>query len=464
MIANNMIKHIIFDLDGVIVDTRELHFLAFKSAIEKIRSDFILEKEFHSLYMDGLSTKKKLEFLSERLSFSHQEVGLIHDLKQRITNDLILNTIVSDLDMVNLFCYLRQNNYFISVASNSLRFTVVSMLHRIGVLHLVDQILSNQDVTYPKPHPEIYMTAMLRAKSSPKETVIVEDSYIGRNAAQESGAFVIGVRDRYDVTIELITKGIERIQMSKSQPHKTWDGGKMNVLIPMAGAGSRFEQAGYTFPKPLIDVMGKPMIQTVVNNINIKARHIFIVQKAHAEKYNLCTMLNLISPDCKVVQVDGLTEGAACTTLLAKEFIDNDEPLLMANSDQFVKWDSSEFMFYMHSTKADGGILTFHSTHPKWSYAKLDLNGIVQEVAEKKPISNDATVGIYYWAKGSDYIKYAEQMISKNIRTNNEFYVCPVFNEAINDGKIIRAFHVDEMWGLGTPEDLKSFQNNLKDQ
>jgi dTDP-glucose pyrophosphorylase len=229
----------------------------------------------------------------------------------------------------------------------------------------------------------------------------------------------------------------------------------------MAGAGSRFEQAGYTFPKPLIDVMGKPMIQTVVDNINVKARYIFIVQKTHSEKYNLATMLNLISPECVVVQVDGLTEGAASTTLLAKEFINNDEPLLLANSDQFVNWDSSEFMFYMHSTKADGGILTFHSTHPKWSYAKLDSSGIVQEVAEKKPISNHATVGIYYWAKGSDYVKYAEQMINKNIRTNNEFYVCPVFNEAIQDGKIIRSFNVYEMWGLGTPEDLKSFQDNF---
>ena len=337
------------------------------------------------------------------------------------------------------------------------------MLHKIGVLHLTDQILSNQDVTFPKPHPEIYMTAMLRVRSSPKETVIVEDSYIGRKAAQESGAFVIGVRDRSDVSIETITRGIERIQMSKSQPHKAWEGGNMNVLIPMAGAGSRFEQAGYTFPKPLIDVMGKPMIQTVVDNININARYVFIVQKSHAEKYNLPTMLNLIAPNCIVVQVDGLTEGAACTTLLAKEYINNDEPLLMANSDQFVKWDSSEFMFYMHSTRADGGILTFHSTHPKWSYAAIDSYGIVNEVAEKKPISNHATVGIYYWAKGSDYVKYAEQMIEKNIRTNNEFYVCPVFNEAILDHKTIRTFSVNEMWGLGTPEDLRHFLENFKE-
>jgi dTDP-glucose pyrophosphorylase len=230
----------------------------------------------------------------------------------------------------------------------------------------------------------------------------------------------------------------------------------------MAGAGSRFQQAGYTFPKPLIDVKGKPMIQTVVENLNVEANFIFVVQKEHREKYNLDTLLNLITPNCKIVEVNGITEGAACTTLLAKEFINNDQPLLMANSDQFAEWDSNEFMYKMIEQKVDAGILSFESTHPKWSFVKIDENGYVTEVAEKKPISNIATVGIYYWSKGSDYVKYAEQMISKNIRVNNEFYVCPVFNEAIKDNKKIKTFNIDKMWGLGTPEDLEFFLKNYK--
>ena len=160
------------------------------------------------------------------------------------------------------------------------------------------------------------------------------------------------------------------------------------------------------------------------------------------------------------MEVDGLTEGAACTTLLAKEFIDSDAPLLMANSDQFLEWDSNEFMYKMIEQKVDGGILSFHSTHPKWSFAKVDEYGYVTEVQEKNPISDIATVGVYYWAKGSDYVKYAEQMIQKNIRTNNEFYVCPVYNEAITDCKKIKTFNIDKMWGLGTPEDLKYYLEN----
>jgi dTDP-glucose pyrophosphorylase len=236
----------------------------------------------------------------------------------------------------------------------------------------------------------------------------------------------------------------------------------MNVLIPMAGAGSRFEAAGYTFPKPLIEVNGKPMIQVVVENLNIEANYIFIVQKEHYEKYNLQYLLSLIAPNCKIVQVESLTQGAACTTLLAKEFIDNDSPLVMANSDQFVEWNSNEALYAFSADGIDGGILTFEATHPKWSYAKLGDDGFVSEVAEKKPISNLATVGIYFWNKGSDYVKYAEQMIDKDIRTNGEFYVCPVFNEAISDGKKIRVKNIEKMWGIGTPEDLNYFLENYK--
>jgi dTDP-glucose pyrophosphorylase len=236
----------------------------------------------------------------------------------------------------------------------------------------------------------------------------------------------------------------------------------MNILIPMAGAGSRFEVAGYTFPKPLIDVNGKPMIQLVVNNINIIGNYIFIVQKSHRQKYNLDSFLNLIAPNCKIIEIDHVTQGAACTTLLAKELINNNEPLFVANSDQYVEWSSSAFLEDMNKTNADAGIVTFEAIHPKWSFAKIDENEMVTEVAEKNPISNNATVGYYYWKHGSDYVKYAEQMINKNIRVNNEFYVCPVFNEAIKNNKKIKSHKVQKMWGLGTPEDLKYYLENKK--
>jgi dTDP-glucose pyrophosphorylase len=204
------------------------------------------------------------------------------------------------------------------------------------------------------------------------------------------------------------------------------------------------------------------MIQVVVDNLNIEANYIFLVQREHYNQYNLKYLLNLIAPGCTIVMVDGLTEGAACTTLLAKEFINNDSPLVMANSDQFIEWNSNECMYAFSADAIDGGIITFNATHPKWSYAKIGEDGFVSEVAEKKVISDQATVGVYYWKHGSDYVKYAEQMIANDIRTNNEFYVCPVFNEAIADGKKIRVKNIEKMWGIGTPEDLNYFLDNYK--
>tara|TARA_R110002167_G_scaffold48354_1_gene142683 strand:- start:2033 stop:2956 length:924 start_codon:yes stop_codon:yes gene_type:complete len=306
----------------------------------------------------------------------------------------------------------------------------------------------------------MYWTAMSKMKCLPEETLIVEDSPYGLLAAARSKSYILRVKNPQEVTIKNIYNKLNEIKMGNQQTTPAWRDETLNILIPMAGAGSRFEKAGYTFPKPLIEVKGKPMIQVVVENLNIKANYIYVVQKSHREKYNLDALLSLITPGCKIVEIESMTEGAACTALLAKEHIDSDAPLFFANSDQFVEWDSNEFMYKMNETDADGGIVSFTATHPKWSFAKVDEQGLVTEVAEKKPISNIATVGYYYWKHGSDFIKYAEQMINKDIRVNNEFYVCPVFNEAIEDGKAIRTFNVKGMWGLGTPEDLDYYLKN----
>ena len=235
----------------------------------------------------------------------------------------------------------------------------------------------------------------------------------------------------------------------------------MKILIPMAGRGKRFEDAGYSFPKPLIDINGKTMIQIIIENLNFSAEHILICQKEHYEKYALKELLDLITPNCKIIQVSEITEGAACTALLSKESINNDEELIIANSDQWVNWNNQHFLSFLRDNDADGGIVTFYSTHPKWSFVKLDDEGKVTRVAEKKPISNIATVGIYYFKKGKYFVEAAEQMIGKNIRTNNEFYIAPVYNEMIQSNKKILNYPIAEMRGLGTPEDLSKFMENI---
>jgi HAD superfamily hydrolase (TIGR01509 family) len=457
-----MTKLIIFDLDGVLVEAKQIHYDTLNQALRETEivtgNEYVITEAEHLSIYDGLKTTQKLELLTKNKGLHPEFYDNIWFRKQHLTIQAISQLQTNHI-LVYLFNELRERGYQLACCSNSIRRSVLVMLSKIGLIEYMDLILSNEDVKNSKPHPEMYWKAMSMMGVLPEETLIVEDSPHGLLAASRSRASVLRVDNPHDLTLEKITN---KLNEKKSMSTPKWQGGKMNVLIPMAGAGSRFQQAGYTFPKPLIDVEGKPMIQVVVDNLNIEATYIYVVQKEHREKYNLDTLLNLITPNCKIVEVDGLTEGAACTTLLAKEYIDNDAPLVMANSDQFVEWDSNEFMYKMIEQKVDGGILTFTATHPKWSFAKVDEYGYVTEVAEKNPISDIATVGVYYWAKGSDYVKYAEQMISKNIRTNNEFYTCPTFNEAIGDGKKIKTFNIDKMWGLGTPEDLKYYLENKK--
>jgi NDP-sugar pyrophosphorylase family protein len=238
----------------------------------------------------------------------------------------------------------------------------------------------------------------------------------------------------------------------------------MKILIPMAGEGSRFVNEGYTFPKPLIDVGGKPMVQKVVENLDFDCEYIFLVRKTHVEKYDgmVHTLERITNEKCKYVVVDGLTEGAACTALLAEEHIDCDEDLLIANSDQWIDYEAENFKSLKNLTNTDAIVFTFNAVHPKWSFVKTNSRGYITEVAEKKPISNIATCGIYWYRKGSDFVKYAKQMIEKNIRVNNEFYIAPVYNELIQDGKTLIPFYVHSMWGLGTPEDLRYYLENKK--
>lgn len=457
-----MIKLIAFDLDGVLVDSRELHYQALNMTLEEIEPSMLINRNEHLSTYDGRTTTEKLLLLTKHKGLREDRYQEIWESKQEKTA-ILIQKMTQDEQKIDMLKALKEKGYIIHVCSNSIKHSVKLMLLRKGLIEYVDEMFSNQDVQNPKPSPEMYMRSMLRAEVSPRETLVVEDSHVGRKAALESGAFLHAVRNQDDVHLEPILQDIRSIETNDQSIKPKWQGGKMNVLIPMAGAGSRFEKAGYTFPKPLIDVDGKPMIQVVVDNLNIDAKHIFIVQKAHYEQYNLKNVLSSIVSNCEIIQVDGVTEGAACTTLLAKELIDNDEPLLMANSDQFIEWDSNKFMYSMIADTIDAGILTFESTHPKWSYAKLNESGFVSEVAEKNPISKNATVGVYYWNKGSDYVKYAEQMIEKDVRVNNEFYVCPVFNEAILDNKRIKTYDIDKMWGLGTPEDLETFSKYHKE-
>jgi dTDP-glucose pyrophosphorylase len=237
----------------------------------------------------------------------------------------------------------------------------------------------------------------------------------------------------------------------------------INIVLPIAGRGSRFVEAGFELPKPLIPVHGKPMIEVVVNNIRPLCQHrfIFVALKEHLDHLGMEETLNRVAPGCIIIPVTEVTEGAACTVLLAREYIDNNDQLMIANSDQWVDIDINDYLLIMDNKKVDGLIMTMWADDPKWSFVGFDGEGNVNNVVEKEVISNEATVGIYNFQKGTDFVNAADQMIGKNLRVKNEFYVAPVYNEMINNKAKIRIYNVgkeyDGMYGMGIPSDLNSF-------
>ncbi|SHI70249.1 Nucleotidyl transferase [Algibacter luteus] len=241
----------------------------------------------------------------------------------------------------------------------------------------------------------------------------------------------------------------------------------INIVIPMAGEGSRFSKAGYKKPKPFIDVNGIPMIERVIKNLKLPdCRFILIAREDHINKEKELVKELEEKYNAKFISISKLTEGTACTVLYARKYINNDQPLLIANSDQIVDINIENFINDCMDKSLDGSILTFEDEerNPKWSFAKINDNGLVTEVKEKEAISEYATVGIYLFTKGSDFVNASIDMIIENERVNNEFYTCPTYNYAIAENKKIGIFNIDYklMHGIGTPEDLNLYLKLIK--
>jgi dTDP-glucose pyrophosphorylase len=237
----------------------------------------------------------------------------------------------------------------------------------------------------------------------------------------------------------------------------------LNIVVPMAGRGSRFADAGYADPKPLINVHGKHMIEVVINNLKPTCEHrfIFVCQAEHVASYGLQDIFKRACDEFEIVEINGITEGAAITVLKARQFFDNGQPLMIANSDQWVDVDINDYLQDMELRKLSGSMLTMKANDPKWSYAKVNDNGFVSEVVEKVVISDEATVGIYNFAKGSDFCQFADFMVEQDIRSNGEYYVAPVYSFMADKGQNIGVYNIGEeangMYGLGIPSDLSLF-------
>ena len=238
----------------------------------------------------------------------------------------------------------------------------------------------------------------------------------------------------------------------------------IRIVVPMGGEGRQFAERGYTFPKPLVEVAGQPLIELVVKNLTPSCAHefVFVVRQEHVQNFALGDVLQLIAPGCRIVTMAKPTAGALCSVLLGLEFLQHEDELLVANADQWIEAPIDSFLAAARKSEWDGAIMTFPNTHPRWSYVRTE-KGLAVAVAEKQPISRQATAGLYYFRRGTDFVRGAERMLFKNASFSGEFYVAPVYNELILAGKSVGTFPIDasQMHGLGTPEEVERFAGRL---
>lgn len=240
----------------------------------------------------------------------------------------------------------------------------------------------------------------------------------------------------------------------------------MNLLFLLAGDSKPFEEQNLLYPKYLIEVEGKPLVQHVFEHTRVSGtvRHVCVIRKEEAERFHFESVLKLLVPDAEIYVAEGTTRGAACTALLAVEAIDNDEALLIVNGDQVVDIDIGTAIAHFREWSLDGGIVTFDSVHPRWSYVRLDDEGFVVEAAEKRPISRHATAGLYYFARGKDFVAAAKEMIRKDAQVGDCFYVCPVYNEMLLGQMRVGTWQIerDSYFSLATPQGVQAYDEYFK--
>jgi len=242
----------------------------------------------------------------------------------------------------------------------------------------------------------------------------------------------------------------------------------MNLLVLMAGSSQSFYDVGYKYPKPLIEVNGEMIVNKVVLNLKplfeICNKVIFIIKKEDNKIFHLTNIIKLLIPNATVIELEKETAGAACSALLALEYISLSEPLIITNGDHIIDKNLKDITLKLQDNKTDGGVLIFNSVHPRWSYVKLSEDESVLEASEKLPISNNATAGFYYFKESGDFSKYTQRMILKGAHVNGAYYICPVFNEMILDHKEIGSLKIDSSHyhSLMSPELVEEYKKYIE--
>lgn len=238
----------------------------------------------------------------------------------------------------------------------------------------------------------------------------------------------------------------------------------LKIIIPIAGSSSLFINAGYAYPKPLIEINGVPMIQRVIEDagaISDPYQFIFIIREEDAMKFHLDNTLRLLAPTSEVIKIKKETKGGLCSVLMAIDRIDKEDSIVILNGDQILDVDYDDVLNHWKRENADAGIITFKSVHPRWSYARIENNQVVQ-TAEKNPISNSAIVGYYYFSHAGTFFEAAFQVIKNHVHLEGKYYISPVLNEYIllNKRVLERKINADQHHSFYSPQMLDEYEKN----
>jgi choline kinase len=232
--------------------------------------------------------------------------------------------------------------------------------------------------------------------------------------------------------------------------------------MPMAGKGTRL-QSYDSYPKPLVKILGKTIVEWSIKTLGLDGNYIFCCKEEHIKKYKIDKVLKKIVPNCKIISIDYQTKGTMESVLEASDLINTDEELIISDTDHYLNWNNEYFNKIIRNKEIDGCVMVFPEewNSTKASYVKLDKQGFVTESAEKQPISKTATVGLHYFKKGSDLVKFGSEMIERGMEYNDEFYVTPVYNVFSKYNKKIMTFPVKKMWALGSADEVNLFLNEF---
>ena len=347
----------------------------------------------------------------------------------------------------SLFKYLKKHSCKIGIVTNENTEYSKSTLSKFGLLNHIDLLISKNDVNNIKPHSEPYIRAISFFGDNLNKYIIFENSEIGIKSAKGTGIFFFEVKNNID--IETI-KNINNIN-------------DINILIPMAGLGSRFLKRGFKKAKPLIEVDKVPMIKKAIDSLNINGNYIFIV-RVDENNDKLKKYLYDYKQNCKIIEINFLTEGSASSCYLAKEYINNDKQLIISNCDQFLEWDSNNFLLDSYKRDLDCNLLTFESDFDKSSFIKTDQNNRGVMIREKEVISNNALVGVHYFKKGKFFVESYEEIFEKKIKFKNEYYLSTVCDNMIKKGYNVSHFLLKDdhkFHSLGTPDEYFKFLRHI---